>query len=55
MRSTARRTYVKTASGELITDALVEELSKKAEAGYEVEGMANDIGHPPSVEVKGEE
>jgi hypothetical protein len=31
------KTYGKTASGKPITDELVEELSKKAEAGYDVE------------------
>ncbi len=55
MRSTAKKTYGKTASGELITDVLVEELAKKAEAGYEVEGMTNDIDRPPSLEVKDDE
>jgi len=33
----AKKTYGKTASGKLITDDLVDELVKKAEAGYDVE------------------
>jgi hypothetical protein len=37
-------THGKTASGERITDALIEELSRKAEAGYEVEEIENESG-----------
>lgn len=48
MRSTARKTYGKTASGKQITDALIEELSRKAEAGYEIEERAEGIGRPPA-------
>jgi predicted nucleotidyltransferase len=33
--------YGKTASGELITDALIDVLARKAEAGYEVEKMTD--------------
>jgi Ribbon-helix-helix protein, copG family len=33
-----RKTYGRTASGVPITDALVDELAAKAEAGFEVEG-----------------
>jgi hypothetical protein len=36
----------RTATGERITDALIEELSRKAEAGYEVEEMAAGTGRP---------
>jgi hypothetical protein len=37
-------TYGKTASGERITDTLIEALSRKAEAGYEVEEIENEPG-----------
>lgn len=39
MRSSARKTYGKTASGKQITDELIDVLAKKAEAGYEIEEM----------------
>lgn len=41
MRSTDRKTYGRTASGKLITDDLVESLARRAEAGYEIEGMGD--------------
>jgi len=40
VKSTAKKTYGRTASGEPITDALIEELSRKAEVGYEIEERA---------------
>jgi hypothetical protein len=39
VRSTARKTYGKTVSGKPITDELIDVLARKAEAGYEIEGM----------------
>ena len=41
MRSTARKTYGKTASGKQITDELIDVLARKAEAGYEIEAMTD--------------
>jgi len=44
----ARKTHAKTASGKPITDELVDELARKAEAGYEVEGtLRRRTGRPP--------
>ena len=37
VRPTTRKTYGRTASGKQITDALVDVLARKAEAGYEIE------------------
>ena len=54
MRSTARKTYGRTASGEPITDALIEELSRKAEVGYEIEERAEGIRLPPAAGVMDE-
>lgn len=43
-----KKTYGKTASGAPITDALVEELAAKAEAGYDVdEILRRRRGRPP--------
>jgi hypothetical protein len=39
VRPTTRKTYGRTASGKQITDDLIDALVKKAEAGYEIEGM----------------
>ena len=44
MRSTARKTYGKTASGKQITDELIDALARKAEAGYEIEEMSDRSG-----------
>jgi hypothetical protein len=41
VRPTTRKTYGRTASGKQITDALVDVLAGKAEAGYEIEEMAD--------------
>lgn len=41
VRSTARKTYGRTASGREITDDLIEALAGKAEAGYEIEDTAD--------------
>lgn len=41
MKSTARKTYGRTASDKQITDDLIDALARKAEAGYEV-GGTND-------------
>jgi hypothetical protein len=38
---TTRKTYGRTAGGKQITDALVDVLARKAEAGYEIEGMTD--------------
>ena len=38
--------YGKTASGEQITDALIDELCRKAEAGYETEEMTDPAAAP---------
>jgi hypothetical protein len=54
VRSTARKTYGKTASGERITDALIEELSRKAEVGYEIEEMTQSAERPSAAEVMDE-
>jgi hypothetical protein len=54
VRSTARKTYGKTASGEPITDALIEELSRKAEAGYEIKGRAGGSRRPRAAGVMDE-
>jgi hypothetical protein len=44
----ATKTHGKTASGKPITDELVEELARKAEAGYDVEEtMRRRGGRPP--------
>jgi hypothetical protein len=44
----AKASYGRTASGELITDELVEKLAKEAEAGYDVEKMLRRrSGRPP--------
>jgi hypothetical protein len=44
----AKRNYGKTASGEEITDGLVEKLADKAEAGYDVdETLQRRGGRPP--------
>ena len=51
MRSTARKTYGRTASGEPITDALIEEHSRKAEAGYEIVERAESVRPPPAAGV----
>lgn len=39
VRPTTRKTYGRTASGKQITNDLIDALVKKAEAGYEIEGM----------------
>lgn len=39
VRPTTRKTYGRTASGKQITDDLIDALVRKAEAGYEIEGM----------------
>lgn len=44
MRSTARKTYGKTASGKQITDELIDVLARKAEAGYEIEEVTDRAG-----------
>jgi hypothetical protein len=41
VRPTTRKTYGRTASGKQITDALVDVLARKAEAGYEIEEMTD--------------
>lgn len=43
MRSTARKTYGKTASGRQITDELIDVLARKAEAGYEIEELTEPM------------
>ncbi|HEY3827675.1 MAG TPA: CopG family transcriptional regulator [Solirubrobacteraceae bacterium] len=45
----AKKTYGRTASGLPITDELVDELSAKAEAGYDVEEMLRRRGGRPSM------
>jgi hypothetical protein len=42
-----KKTYGKTESGQPITDELVEELAKKAEAGYDVDEMLRRRGGRP--------
>lgn len=37
----ARKTYGRTASGKQITDDLIDALTRKAEAGYEIEDTAD--------------
>jgi predicted nucleotidyltransferase len=44
VRSTARKTYGKTASGKQITDELIDVLARKAEAGYEIEEVTDRAG-----------
>lgn len=39
MRLTTRKTYGRTASGKQITDDLIDDLARKAEAGYEIEEL----------------
>lgn len=39
VRPTTRGTYGRTASGKQITDDLIDALVKKAEAGYEIDGL----------------
>ncbi len=41
MKSTARKTYGRTASGKQITDDLIDALARRAEAGYEVGEMSD--------------
>lgn len=43
MRSTARKTNGKTASGRQITDELVDVLARRAEAGYEIEELTEPM------------
>ena len=43
VRSTARKTYGKTASGRQITDELVDVLARRAEAGYEIEELTEPM------------
>jgi hypothetical protein len=43
VRSTARKTYGRTASGKQITDDLIDALARKAEAGYEVEDLTKSM------------
>jgi hypothetical protein len=45
----ARKRYGKTAGGKPITDELVAELSKKAEAGFDVEEMVRRRGGRPPI------
>lgn len=44
VRPRKRKTYGRTASGKQITDDLIDVLAKKAEAGYEIEGMPDRAG-----------
>lgn len=43
MRSSARKTYGRTASGRQITDELIDILVRKAEAGYEIEELTEPM------------
>lgn len=43
MRSTASKTYGKTASGRQITDELIGVLARRAEAGYEIEELTEPM------------
>ncbi len=43
MRSTERKTYGKTASGEQITDELIDVVARRAEAGYEIEELTEPM------------
>lgn len=45
----AKKTYGKTASAVAITDELVAELAKKAEAGYDVDEMPRRRGGRPAM------
>lgn len=49
MRSTARKTYGKAASGRQITDDLVDVLARKAEAGYEIEERIEGLTEPMDI------
>jgi hypothetical protein len=43
VRSTAGKTYGKTASGRQITDELIDVLARRAEAGYEIEELTEPM------------
>lgn len=45
----AKKTFGKTASGTLITDELIDKLTTKAEAGYDVETMLRRRGGRPPI------
>ena len=52
-----KKTYGKTASGKPITDALIDKLAEKAEAGYDVDELASllrALGLRPEVDQSGE-
>lgn len=45
----AKKTYGKTTTGEPITDELIDELAKKAEAGYDVDEILRRRGGRPPI------
>lgn len=45
----AKKTYGKTTTGKPITDELIDELAKKAEAGYDVDEILRRRGGRPSI------